>query len=89
MALSQVTIYPKYAALRDSTCYSQKDQEFVLNSNLSSAFYRVGGNRLKERDRKSELVLGSTYKNFEWDRNNLYRNFDFWETNRIAADKIF
>ena len=50
---------------------------------------RVGENRSKERDRKSELVLGSTYQIFEWDRNNSDRNFDFWETNRIAADRIF
>ena len=48
----------------------------------------VGGNRSKERDRKSELVLGSTYKMFEWDRNNSDRNFNFWETNRIAAERI-
>ena len=49
----------------------------------------VGGNRSKERDRKSELVLGSTYQIFELDRNNSDKNFDFWETNRIAADRIF
>ena len=47
------------------------------------------GNRSKERDRKSELVLGTTYQLFKWDRNNLDRNFDFWETNRIAADRSF
>ena len=35
----------------------------------------VGGNRSKERDRKSELVLRSTYQNLEWDRNNSARNF--------------
>ena len=35
----------------------------------------VGGNRSKERDRKSELVLRSTYQTFEWDRNNSDRNF--------------
>ena len=35
----------------------------------------VGGNRSKERDRKSELVLWSTYQIFEWDRNNSDRNF--------------
>ena len=49
----------------------------------------VGGNRSKERDRKTELALRSTYQIFEWDRNNSDRNFDFWETNRIAADRIF
>ena len=38
-------------------------------------FGRVGGNRSKERDRKSELVLRSTYQIFEWDRNNSDRNF--------------
>ena len=37
--------------------------------------FRVGGNRSKERDRKSELVLRSTYQIFEWDRNNSDRNF--------------
>ena len=36
---------------------------------------RVGGNRSKERDRKSELVLRSTYQIFEWDRINSDRNF--------------
>ena len=35
----------------------------------------VGGSRSKERDRKSELVLRSTYQSFEWDRNNSDRNF--------------
>ena len=35
----------------------------------------VGRNRSKERDRKSELVLRSTYQIFEWDRNNSDRNF--------------
>ena len=50
---------------------------------------RVGGNRSKERDRKSELVLRSTYQIFEWDRNNRDRIFDFLETNRITADRIF
>ena len=29
----------------------------------------------KKRDRKSELVLSSTYQIFEWDRNNSDRNF--------------
>ena len=36
---------------------------------------RVGGSRSKEQDRKSELVLRSTYQIFEWDRNNSDRNF--------------
>ena len=36
---------------------------------------RVGGNRSKEQDRKSELVLRSTYQIFEWDRKNSDRNF--------------
>ena len=39
---------------------------------------RRGGNRAttsKERDRKSELVLRSTYQIFEWDRNNSDRIF--------------
>ena len=35
----------------------------------------VGGSRSKERDRKSELVLRSTYRIFEWDRNNSDRSF--------------
>ena len=35
----------------------------------------VDGSRSKERDRKSELVLRSTYQIFEWDRNNSDRNF--------------
>ena len=40
-----------------------------------SYFAWVGGNRSKERDRKSELVLRSTCQIFEWDRNNSDRNF--------------
>ena len=36
---------------------------------------QVGGNRSKERDRKSELVLKSAYQIFEWDRNNSDRKF--------------
>ena len=38
-------------------------------------FVGVGGSRSKERDRKSELVLRSTYQIFEWDRNNSDRKF--------------
>ena len=38
-------------------------------------FRGVGGNRSKERDRKSELVLRSKYQIFEWERNNSDRNF--------------
>ena len=34
---------------------------------------------------KNQLVLGSTYQIFEWDRKNSDRNFDFRETNRIAG----
>ena len=41
----------------------------------AEAIFRVGGNRSKERDRKSELVLRSTYQIFDWDRNNSDRNF--------------
>ena len=40
-----------------------------------STLIGVSGNRSKERDRKSELVLRSTYQIFEWDRNNSDRNF--------------
>ena len=29
---------------------------------------RVGGKRSKKWDQKTELVLGSTYQIFEWDR---------------------
>ena len=50
----------------------------VLSSTImrsSQGFQKVGGNRSKERDRKSELVLRSTYQIFEWDRNNSDRNF--------------
>ena len=60
-----------------------------MTSSFSDCFIRMGGNRSKERDRKSEFVLGSTNQIFEWDRNNSDRNFQFWETNRIAADRIF
>ena len=38
---------------------------------------------------ENQLVLGSTYQIFEWDRNKSDRSFDFWVTNRIAADRIF
>ena len=41
----------------------------------ASLLHWVGGSRSKERDRKSELVLRSTYQIFEWDRNNSDRNF--------------
>ena len=41
----------------------------------STLLDQVGGNRSKERDRKSELVLSSTYQIFEWDRINSDRNF--------------
>ena len=37
---------------------------------------RLGGSRSKEGDRKSELVVRSTYQTFEWDRNNSDRNFN-------------
>ena len=47
--------------------------EKVSENMLSSK--GVGGNRSKERDWKSELVLRSTYQIFEWDRNNSDRNF--------------
>ena len=42
---------------------------------ISTTKKRVGGKRSKERDRKTELVLRSTYQFFEWDRNNSDRNF--------------
>ena len=44
-------------------------------SHNPSALDGVGGNRSKERDRKSELVLRSTYQIFESDRNNSDRKF--------------
>ena len=47
---------------------------FILSAALE-LMERVGGNRSKERDRKSQLVLRSTYQIFEWDRNNSDRNF--------------
>ena len=62
-------------------------QRQCLSQNCQAGW--VGGNKSKERDRKLELVLGSTYQTFECDRINSDRNFDFWETNRIAADRIF
>ena len=42
---------------------------------LNGGTKEVGGSRSKERDRKSELVLRSTYQIFEWDRNNSDRKF--------------
>ena len=50
-------------------------QEHPQPCQLTPAVYRVGGSRSKERDRKSESVLRSTYQIFEWDRNNSDRNF--------------
>ena len=47
----------------------------LLGRIARTGLLRVGGNRSKERDRKSELVLRSTYQTFEWDRNNSDRNF--------------
>ena len=41
----------------------------ILLSEVEQEQRRVGGSRSKERDRKSELVLRSTYQIFEWDRN--------------------
>ena len=55
------------------------DELLAADSNgfkrLTAKLTRVGGNRSKERDRKSELVLRSTYQIFEWDRSNSDRNF--------------
>ena len=50
---------------------------------------QMAGDETSLPHRKPELVLGSTYQIFEWNRNNSDRNFDFWETNRTAADRIF
>ena len=46
----------------------------ILLSEVEQEQRRVGGNRSKERDRKSELVLRWTYQIFKWDRNNSDRN---------------
>ena len=66
---------------------NEGESEIIRNGDSNTKW--VGRNRSKERDRKSELVLGSTYQIFEWDQNNWDRKFDFWETNRNAADGIF
>ena len=52
--------------------YSSREGKFFFSKVY---FSREGGNRSKKRDRKSELVLRSTYQIFEWDRNNPDRNF--------------
>ena len=49
--------------------------QFHLYSMWRASSDWVGRSRSKERDRKSELVLRSTYQIFEWDRNNSDRNF--------------
>ena len=54
-----------------TSCYSQ----FSHKADVGISRADVLGNRSKERDRKSELVLRSTYQIFEWDRNNSDRNF--------------
>ena len=52
------------------------DHGFVSSPrNMMIHMARVGGSRSKEQDRKSELVLRSTYQIFEQDRNNSDRNF--------------
>ena len=53
-------------------CFSLPKLFYFLRTSISSW---VGGNRAKERDRNSQLVLRSTYQIFEWDRNNSDRNF--------------
>ena len=47
----------------------------ILDVSVTGYMEWVGGNRSKERDPKSELLLRSTYQIFEWDRNNSDRNF--------------
>ena len=51
------------------------EQDFPLDTTCLRQNCRVGGNRSKERHRKSELVLRSTYQIFDWDRNNSDRKF--------------
>ena len=60
----------------DLSC-STKRVDLILFDlfHLTHFMHSVGGNMSKERDRKSELVLRSTYQIFEWDRNNSDRNF--------------
>ena len=48
---------------------SSQDEDESSSHLIECSGKGVGGNRLKERDRKSELVLRSTYQIFEWDRN--------------------
>ena len=50
-------------------------RHILLTTGGKYCLQRVGGSRSKERDRKSELVLRSTYQIFEWDRNNSDRSF--------------
>ena len=51
--------------------FSQRREEEINKPSGcgSTNDFRVGGSRSKERDRKSELVLSSTYQILEWDRN--------------------
>ena len=56
----------------DSESVTEENEDDFASAVLQK---RVGGSRSKERDRKSELVLRSTYQIFEWDRNNSGRNF--------------
>ena len=58
--------------LRDVSASKKKT---VSNSSEIDRFSRVGENRSKEQDRKSQLVLRSTYQIFESHRNNSDRNF--------------
>ena len=41
---------------------------YCMNGGCCYYLEGVGGNRSKERDRKSELVFRSTYQIFEWDQ---------------------
>ena len=54
--------------------FEKERDMFIWSGNHATHYLRVGGSRSKERDRKSELVLRSTFQIFEWDRNS-DRNF--------------
>ena len=59
----------------DALAPSRLNQRSLCNPGTPATEAGVGGSRSKERDRKSELVLRSTYQIFEWGRNNWDRKF--------------
>ena len=61
------------------------------DANFDSTLFISFGGREKVEGTGSKIRVSPRVDipNCEWDRNNSDRNFDFWQTNSIAADRIF